>query len=198
MNRIFVLLLIAFAMFHAPKAQAVFLDCVFFDGMEAPGTSNPEELAALQIHNCARKTVDPAPTVAIPNLAWSSTIASTAQTYANQCNYAHSGNQSYGENIYAAAPAAPGDSRDTALSDATSSWISEEPDYNYAANTCTPTGNNHTCGHYTQVVWRATTQVGCGAAYCTTNSPFGSNFPTWTFVVCNYSPPGNFNNQRPY
>lgn len=29
-------------------------------------------------------------------------------------------------------------------------------------------------------------QVGCGVAACTTNSPFGSGFPSWTLVVCQY------------
>ncbi len=195
MNRLFVFLLITLALSFSTRAHAEFLDCVFFDGMEAQGTTDPEQLGALEIHNCARKTVTPAPATAIPSLTWSSTIGSTAQTYANQCHYAHSGNPSYGENIYAAAP---GDSTSTALSDATIDWVGEEPYYNYSANTCTPVAPYTSCGHYTQIVWRNTTQVGCGAAYCTSNSPFGSSFPTWTFVVCNYSPPGNFSGQRPY
>lgn len=29
-------------------------------------------------------------------------------------------------------------------------------------------------------------QIGCAVATCTTNSPWGSTFPTWTFVVCQY------------
>jgi hypothetical protein len=36
-------------------------------------------------------------------------------------------------------------------------------------------------GHFTQVVWRATTHVGCGTASCT-------GLVLW---VCNYDPPGN-------
>ena len=192
MSRLIALLLIVFALDYAPCARAEFLDCIFFDGNEAPGTSDPEQLSALEIHNCARKTVSPAPATSIPSLTWSSAIATTAQTYANKCTYAHSGNQSYGENIYASAP---GDQTATALSDASLAWAQEEPDYNYVSNTCAA---GKDCGHYTQIVWRATTQVGCGATYCTSNSPFGSSFPTWTFVVCNYSPPGNFNDQKPY
>lgn len=43
-------------------------------------------------------------------------------------------------------------------------------------------------GHYTQVVWAATTKVGCASQYC----PAGGLFSTmggW-FTVCNYDPAG--------
>jgi hypothetical protein len=48
------------------------------------------------------------------------------------------------------------------------------------------------------MVWRSTSQVGCGIRNCSTGSPFGASFPNWTLVVCNYTPPGNYNGQRPY
>jgi hypothetical protein len=53
------------------------------------------------------------------------------------------------------------------------------------------------CGHYTQIVWKTTTRLGCGVALCDQNSPF-MGFPKWEFWVCNYAPPGNYNGQRPY
>lgn len=83
-------------------------------------------------------------------------------------------------------------------------WTNEEPYYNYAANTCTTAGNPYgTCGHYTQVVWADTSQVGCGLKYCPANTdPFAPPFDNlqWTFVVCDYTPPGNVNvgTTRPY
>jgi uncharacterized protein YkwD len=67
------------------------------------------------------------------------------------------------------------------------SWANEKAYYDYANNT----GNGHTVGHYTQVVWKNTTQVGCGKAKVTTE--YGG-----TFVVCRYSSPGNFIGQKPY
>jgi len=45
-------------------------------------------------------------------------------------------------------------------------------------------------GHFTQVVWAGSTQVGCVSKFC----PAGTIYPTmgsW-FTVCDYSPPGKF------
>lgn len=138
-------------------------------------------------HNVVRASVSPAPSSPLVALTWSDTIASAAQTWANGCNWSHSSN-AYGENIYAV-------SGDTVTGQAVvDDWASESVDYDYATNSC-----SNVCGHYTQVVWADTTQVGCGVKVCTTNSPFPAKYgPTWTFVVCDYDPPGNVGNQSPY
>ena len=49
------------------------------------------------------------------------------------------------------------------------------------------TGDNVT-GHYTQMVWKGTTEVGCATASGT----------ELTYLVCRYSPPGNIVGQKPY
>ena len=46
-------------------------------------------------------------------------------------------------------------------------------------------------GHYTQIVWKNTTKVGCGIANSLTDR--GGEW-----VVCRYSPPGNYVGQKPY
>lgn len=48
------------------------------------------------------------------------------------------------------------------------------------------------CGHYTQVVWRKTSELGCGYATCKRD---GFLVEFW---ACNYSPPGNVRGQEPY
>lgn len=64
----------------------------------------------------------------------------------------------------------------------------EEPFYDDAAKNC----NGGECGHFTQVVWDATTEIGCGAKL-----NYDGNAYTWA-VVCNYNPTGNLNGKNPY
>ncbi|MFT5465294.1 MAG: pathogenesis-related protein 1 [Verrucomicrobiales bacterium] len=48
-------------------------------------------------------------------------------------------------------------------------------------------------GHYTQMVWKDTTEIGAGKAVIR-----GGRYDGWTVVVCNYNPPGNYKGQLPY
>jgi pathogenesis-related protein 1 len=63
-------------------------------------------------------------------------------------------------------------------------WGAESADYSAEHRTCAP---NRQCGHYTQVVWATTTEVGCGMAACPTLDQ------VW---VCNYRPRGNVRGLR--
>ena len=171
-------------------ARAAFMDCVFFDGLDGEGTTAPADWKGdLREHNCARRSVLPPARPAIAPLGWSTGIAQTAQAYANRCIWQHSGTPGLGENLYATAPWT---AAETAAAD---SWAGESAWYDYASNTCAA---GQQCGHYTQMAWRSTGLLGCGIRNCSTGSPFGSQFPDWTIVVCNYSPPGNYIGERPY
>ena len=66
-------------------------------------------------------------------------------------------------------------------------WAAEESKYNYAKEKFT-----EAAGHYTQLVWEATTSVGCGAVNCSNSAENGAN--GW-FLVCEYSPRGNVNGE---
>ncbi|MEO7916884.1 MAG: CAP domain-containing protein [Dokdonella sp.] len=172
-------------------AYAVYPDFIFMGGADSWEVSAPPEWRQnLMAHNAARRQVIPAAATPIPPITWSTSLAATAQAYASQCIWAHSGAAGLGENLAAAAPWS-----DQHLASAMD-WASEIVDYNYAANSCPP---NAQCGHYTQMAWAATTQVGCGTTNCAVNTPFvpPQQFPQWTYTVCNYTPPGN-NGQRPY
>lgn len=70
----------------AQHARAVFLDCVFLDGFENLGTNDAGQVAAVQEHNCARKTVIPAAATPIPSMTWSTAAATVAQNWANGCS----------------------------------------------------------------------------------------------------------------
>jgi len=167
-------------------------------GPTAPTGPNVGATEWLDAHNLVRSgcgvTISPAPAAALPLLEWSSTAASVAQAWANGCVWRHNpvrdpDGVARGENI-----AASTGSLDASA--AVAMWAGEWKWYVRATNTCSAPVNE-SCGHYTQLVWRNTLRVGCATARCTTGSPFAGS-STWTFVVCDYEPPGNIGGQRPY
>lgn len=133
--------------------------------------------------------------VGIPDIQWSDSLAQTAQAYAEKqktkgCKMVHSGAEGLGENIYWASPIMYSDGRkipqNITSTNVTDSWGSEKANYNYNTNSCK---RGKVCGHYTQIVWKDTTEVGCGMVICSDSSQF------W---VCNYTPPGNYVGEKPY
>lgn len=109
-------------------------------------------------------------------LTYSTEIAKQAQAYANQCSWAHSQAPGFGENLFATS--ADGDIPLAAIN----AWYVEVSKYDF-----NNPGFSETTGHFTQVVWKATQQMGCGGALCS------NMFPgiTVKYIVCQYSPPGN-------
>jgi hypothetical protein len=105
------------------------------------------------------------------SLTWNTTSATFAASWASPCNFQHSDGPT-GENIAAGYPNA------TSVVDA---WVLERLQYDFAAGDF-----SSETGHFTQVVWKATTSVGCGRTNCT-----GSGGMDGWFVVCEYYPPGN-------
>lgn len=65
-------------------------------------------------------------------------------------------------------------------------WAREAVNYDYKSNKCKL---NEECESYTQLVWRDSQVLGCAAASCPNNDQI------W---VCNYDPPGNYAQQKPY
>jgi len=129
-------------------------------------------------------------------LVWDPGAATVAQSWAAQCNFNHNPNRDGGESIYAScSTTAPVTVTGT---DAVSSWSAEAAAYTYSTNSCNPAETSSgECGHYTQLVWRTTNAVGCAVQQCTTNTPC-SGFPDWAFVVCDYTPAGNWSGVSPY
>ncbi|NEW59957.1 hypothetical protein GSY74_01560, partial [Sulfurovum sp. bin170] len=79
-------------------------------------------------------------------------------------------------------------STDDSYIKAVDSWHGEKADYNYEKNSCSAV-----CGHYTQVVWKQTTEIGCAKA-----TYQKGNFKGGTIVVCRYNPAGNMGGEKPY
>ena len=150
-------------------------------------TSSAFSDAILAAHNTERANVNPPASTPIPALTWSSDLAATAQAYAQQCNLAPNPNRGagIGENVAAAAGTAD-------ASSLVQQWTDEKANYDYATNSCT----SGTCGHYTQMIWESTTQVGCGIAQCLRGTIFPGSAAT--LLVCDYSPTGNVVGRPPY
>ena len=144
------------------------------------GNSSPEPDAALSrdmlaAHNEVRARVN------VPPLRWSDRLAVRAQEWAihllREQEFYHRPNPVFGENLFeiTGSRAWP--------ADVVGDWASESRDYSHRSNTC-----HGVCGHYTQLVWSGTREVGCAVAR-------DAGREVW---VCNYDPPGNWIGERPY
>ena len=115
----------------------------------------------------------------VDDLKRNSEIEAIAQGYAEQLAPTHSINhstnkyngQSLGENLYMSSGSGINGE------DATNSWYSEIENYDFSTHY-----SDGTTGHFTQLVWKGTKEIGCGVA-CD---------GTFCCVVCNYYPMGNF------
>jgi pathogenesis-related protein 1 len=146
-------------------------------------------------HNKVRKEVGVGP------VKWSAEIAKFAQAWADELakngKFGHRPRdkgpwtQKYGENI-------AGFQKGGVLEGA-QLWYGEKKDYtpgmaipkDFAA---------FKAGHYTQMVWKDTTEIGAGKAIYKMGAADGSGWPRQgaSLLVCNYNPPGNFIGKPPY
>jgi len=113
-------------------------------------------------------------------LTWSDNLASKAQEWANQCHFEHSGGQlgPFGENLAAG-------TGNFGIAQAVQDWKNEESSYN---------PNNPQPSHFTQVVWKGSTQLGCASADCDGIFPGPGKA---TYYVCEYEAQGNILGQFP-
>lgn len=52
-------------------------------------------------------------------------------------------------------------------------------------------GYSSQTGHFTQIVWKGSNQLGCAAVTCPDGKIFTGYGPT-LYLVCEYAPPGNW------
>jgi uncharacterized protein YkwD len=140
----------------------------------AEGITAAERDSLLGLHNAYRAQH------CVPALSWSASLAASAQAWAEKCSLMfHSPrdrSQRYSENL------AWGGDR-TAES-AVKAWYDEVNAYNFSKP-----GFASATGHFTQMIWRDTKQIGCGVAKC--------YLGTVRFWVCHYAPQGNWAGQFP-
>ncbi|KAI4881862.1 hypothetical protein NFI96_011959, partial [Prochilodus magdalenae] len=137
----------------------------------------------LSVHNQFRRSVNPTASNML-KMSWNQEAAISAQNWVNTCAMQHGpdssrmlGSYQMGENLFKG-------STMFAWTDIVTAWHSEVTNYEY------PIGskNGQPIGHYTQVVWYSSYEVGCGVAQCGTNYFYG----------CHYYRAGNFRGVAPY
>lgn len=146
---------------------------------------------ALSKHN-AYRSIHRSPAMTLNN-----SVNSTAQTWADRLAYtgtfAHSSSaqrNGAGENLFVYYTTATSITSDNLAKGAIDSWYNEVKLYNYAAP-----GFSAATGHFTQVVWKGSTLLGCGASKGT-KTLNGTRYNAF-YVVCHYSPAGNVLGQFP-
>lgn len=161
---------------------ALLLSSPLLTGASAVRVDFNERLLAAQ--NAERARVGVAP------LKWNDQLAQDARAWANQLaasgRFEHSpdepGKEPQGENLWAGTPRAYSPESMIAL------WAAEKRDYRpgvFPNNS--RSGDIEHVGHYTQLIWRGSGEVGCATAV-------GSREE---FLVCRYTRAGNVYGERP-
>ena len=180
----FVLPLILVACAQAPEGPERVVE-PRVSAQAAPRGSALLKSVMLAAHNGARGDVGVAP------LVWSDTLVASARGYAE--DMARSGRFEH-----AAQPMAPGRLGENLWTgtrgayrydEMAGHWIAERGDFvNLPTPNFSRTGRAQDVTHYTQIVWRGSTAVGCALASNRTDD----------FLVCRYAPAGNVMGQAAY
>jgi uncharacterized protein YkwD len=136
----------------------------------------------LAAHNAERAAVS------VPPLVWSDSLAADAAVWAKQLaatgKFGHSppaSRKGEGESLWV------GTAGGYSPEEMVGGWAAEKRAYRYGAFT-NGTTDGQVTGHYTQMIWKNSTAVGCAKAS-------GGGYDV---LVCRYSPPGNAVGEKPY
>jgi hypothetical protein len=150
----------------------------------AQAQPSPMAQEILDAHNHYRAAVE------VPPLTWSNDLAADAQQWAN--HLASLGgrvlqhdpdNQDQGENLWA------GTADAYSHTEMVNAWGSEQRHFRPGTfPDVSSTDSWADVGHYTQMIWGTTTQVGCAT----------TRAGGFDILVCRYSPPGNYYGQTVY
>ena len=160
------------------------LSCILLISILITLTSATFVSDCLDGHNVFRKNYK------VNNLTWSNSLAASAQNWANYMatnrRLKHSGTSGVGENIASRSQNGYTGVRDMVVKQ----WGGEQRYFvqGYKFPSCSTTGNWEDIGHFTQMIWRQTTKVGCGIA------TGGKTI----YLACQYSSPGNWLNEYVY
>uniref|UniRef100_A0A915DPA0 SCP domain-containing protein n=1 Tax=Ditylenchus dipsaci TaxID=166011 RepID=A0A915DPA0_9BILA len=121
---------------------------------------------------------------------YNQTLEDSAQLWANNCTAKHSGP---GENMYYLSGNV---SAETALLAASDFWWGELAQFGMNRDLIF-TQAEIPVGHWSEMAWGRTTQLGCGVTFCPNGAP-PFPWPTATLLFCHYREYGNYLNNKVY
>ncbi|XP_034829894.1 venom allergen 3-like [Maniola hyperantus] len=168
------------------------------------GLTTYEKQAIVDAHNRLRQSValgqvsSQPPAANMMEMVWDDELAATAQRWADQCTPAHDrasqrdvGRFPVGQNLAATwttrPPSGAVDSQPDFMKQI-NAWFDEVRIFGFK-----PISGGHGTGHYSQLVWGETSQVGCGYTFY-----YDPSRGYTKLYVCNYGPGGNVIGSNPY
>jgi hypothetical protein len=152
---------------------------------QAPAISADRNQRLLAAHNQERARLG------MPALAWSDALSKDAAAWAkhladtNTFDHApaRTGKNDQGENLWMGTKGA------YSAEDMVGAWVAEKSMFKKGRFPhVSTTGNWADVGHYTQLIWRNTSAVGCSVVANRQDD----------YLVCRYGPPGNWMDQDPF
>ncbi|EFJ46548.1 hypothetical protein VOLCADRAFT_92972 [Volvox carteri f. nagariensis] len=139
----------------------------------------------------------------VPPLTWDNGLALESAAWAFKlaqrgCAKDHDYSVVVGENIFTVTELPPPDKTCTP---AVHGWYSEISEYNFTTSAPFTVNHDDGVGHFTQLVWRATTTMGCGTAVVSMMLELFTGYRAkggCKVVVCRYLPPGNIASDKFY
>ncbi|XP_055057991.2 peptidase inhibitor 15 [Misgurnus anguillicaudatus] len=161
--------------------------------------SQHDMMAILDYHNMVRANVFP-PAANMEYMVWDEGLARSAEAWAATCIWEHGPSyllQYIGQNLSVRT------GNYHSIIQLVKPWYDEVKDYAFPyPRDCNPQCPMRCygpmCTHYTQMVWGSTNRVGCAIQTCYNMVVWGSVWREAIYLVCNYSPKGNWIGEAPY
>uniref|UniRef100_A0A8C9SBC0 Cysteine-rich secretory protein LCCL domain containing 1b n=1 Tax=Scleropages formosus TaxID=113540 RepID=A0A8C9SBC0_SCLFO len=153
----------------------------------------------LDLHNKLRGQVYP-PASNMEYMVWDTELERSAEAWAHACRWEHGPAnlmRHIGQNLGAHW------GRDRPPTFHVQAWYDEVRYYSYpypqeCNSYCPFRCSGPVCTHYTQMVWASSNRIGCAINVCYNMNVWGMIWAKAVYLVCNYSPPGNWWGHAPY
>jgi len=134
-------------------------------------------------------------------LRWNEELAIIAQRWADQCTWGHDQDRRTlngtisGQNVFMSfsSRVESVEKMMSKVAEAVTSWYNEVKTPGYDPEGVEKYVFDSATGHYTQVIWAETEQIGCGWTYFNSGGKWQRSY-----VVCNYAKAGNYIGQQVY